>query len=331
MFDVRTHRLTLMNALVTGGAGFIGSHVVEALLDRGDTVLVIDDLSTGSLSNLDACREHERLHIEVGCVEEVPDLASWMSEMDVVFHLAAAVGVRLVIDNRVRTMRTNLHATEAVLECASKFETRVFLASSSEVYGASNEVPFAEGHPLQLGSPDAGRWSYAASKATGEFMSLAYAKERRLPIVIGRLFNTTGPRQTAAYGMVLPTFVRQALEGEAITVFGDGTQTRCFAHVYDVVSAIIQLTDTPEARGEIFNIGSDTEISIGDLALRVRHATRSASEIKFIPYEEVWDDFVDMQRRVPDLTKIRETIGYRPQKGLDDVIASAVEYARRNG
>ena len=317
-----------MNVLVTGGAGFIGSHLVELLLARGDTVFVIDDLSTGDRANLDGCSRSENLHLEIARVEDTSKLAAWMPEVDAVFHLAAAVGVRLVIDNRVRTMRTNLHTTEAVLEHASRSDTRVFLASSSEVYGTSNALPFAEGHPLQLGSPDAGRWGYAASKATGEFLALAYAKERHLPVVIGRLFNTTGPRQAAAYGMVLPTFIRQALAGEPITVFGDGSQTRCFAHVTDIVRAVVALMDVPDAIGQIFNIGSDAEISIEALAHKVKELTGSPSPIQLIPYNQVWDDFEDMQRRVPDLSKIRKTIGYRPTMSLDEVIRSAIEYAR---
>ena len=317
-----------MNVLVTGGAGFIGSHLVELLLARGDTVFVIDDLSTGDLANLDGCSRSENLHLEIARVEDTSKLAAWMPEVDAVFHLAAAVGVRLVIDNRVRTMRTNLHTTEAVLEHASRSDARVFLASSSEVYGTSNALPFAEGHPLQLGSPDAGRWGYAASKATGEFLALAYAKERHLPVVIGRLFNTTGPRQAAAYGMVLPTFIRQALAGEPITVFGDGSQTRCFAHVTDVVRAAVALMDLPDAIGQIFNIGSDTEISMEALANKVKELTGSASPVTFVPYNQVWDDFEDMQRRIPDLSKIRKTIGYRPTMSLDEVIRSAIDYAR---
>lgn len=320
-----------MNALVTGGAGFIGSHLVEALLARGDAVFVIDDLSTGKEANLHGWSGHDNLHLEIGRVEETPALEGWMPEMDLVFHLAAAVGVRLVINNRVRTLYSNLHGTEAVLEYASRSQVPVFLASSSEVYGAADSVPFAEDQSLLLGSPDAGRWGYAASKAMGEFLALACAKERGLPVVIGRLFNTTGPRQTAAYGMVLPTFVHQALSSEPITVFGDGTQTRCFAHVSDVVRAILALMDTPAAQGEIFNIGGDAEISMEALAHRVKALTGSSSEITFLPYTEVWDDFVDMQRRVPDLSKIHNTIGYRPTRGLDEVIMSAIDYARSAG
>lgn len=320
-----------MKVLVTGGAGFIGSHLVEALLDRGDTVFVIDDLSTGNLVNLDACRSKERLHLEIATVEETPVLAPWMHQVDMVFHLAAAVGVRLVMEHRVRTLRTNLHATETVLAHASFAGTPFFLASTSEVYGTSDAVPFAEDQPLQLSSPDAGRWGYAASKAMCEFIALAYGKEQHVPVVIGRLFNTAGPRQTAAYGMVLPTFVHQALQGEPITVFGDGKQTRSFAHVADVVQAILTLMETPEASGEIFNIGNNAEISIGALAHRVKELTGSASELIFLPYDQVYRDFEDMRRRVPDLRKIQKTIGHRPMQGIDDIILSAIAYARTPG
>jgi UDP-glucose 4-epimerase len=317
-----------MNALVTGGAGFIGSHLVEALLDRGDTVFVIDDLSTGDLANLDSCRDHRNLHLNVGRVDGTSVLAERSRDADVVFHFAAAVGVRLVIANRVHTLTANVATTEAVLACASETGVPVFLASSSEVYGASVEVPFTEDQPLRLESPDAGRWGYAASKAMGEFLALAYAREYHLPVVIGRLFNTTGPRQSYVHGMVLPTFVRQALSGEPITVYGDGSQTRCFTHVSDVVGAILELMDTSAAMGEIFNIGDDTEITIDELAHRVKELTGSPSEIAHVPYREVWDDFEDMQRRVPDLHKIRGTIDYRPRSSIDDIIMSIVEHHR---
>jgi UDP-glucose 4-epimerase len=317
-----------MNVLVTGGAGFIGSHLVEALLDRGDAVFVIDDLSTGSLAHLSACRRHPNLHMHVGALGETPVLAEWTHEADAIFHLAAAVGVRFVIENRVHTLQTNVATTEAVLACASEKGVPVFLASSSEVYGASVEPPFDEGQPLRLGSPDAGRWGYAASKAMGEFLALAYAKEHRLPVVIGRLFNTAGPRQTHAHGMVLPTFVRQALQRKPITVYGDGSQTRCFSSVSDVVKAVLALMERDEAMGQIFNIGSEAEISVDALARRVKHLTGSTSEIVYIPYHEVWDDFEDMHRRVPNLNKIKSTIDYHPDGSIDDIILSIIEYQR---
>lgn len=318
-----------MNALVTGGAGFIGSHLVDALLKRGDSVCVIDDLSTGSRDNLVRSSENGRFRLEVGRVEDVSTLEALLQDADVVFHMAAVVGVRLVIKNRVRTMRANLHGTDAVLELAARYGTKVFLASSSEVYGPSDAVPFAEDQPLRLGSPDVGRWGYASSKATGEFLALAYAKEQGLPLVIGRLFNTSGPRQTAEFGMVLPTFVRQALKGEPVTVFGDGAQTRCFAHVDDVVRAILALMDHPNASGEIFNVGHDNEITMGELARKVITLADSTSSVVYVPYEDVWPDFDEMRRRVPDLSKIRSTIDLGPTKGIEEVICSVIEYARR--
>jgi UDP-glucose 4-epimerase len=311
---------------VTGGAGFIGSHLVDALLRSGDRVFVIDDLSTGNLANLAKWKSSDKLRVEIAKVQETPVLASWMLEVDLVLHFAATVGVRRVMENRVGTLRNNLQSTEAVLERACHSRTMVFLASTSEVYGTSDKVPFAERQSVRLSSPDSGRWCYAASKTMCEFMALAYKKEKGLPVVIGRLFNTSGPRQAAAFGMVLPSFVRQALREEPITVYGDGTQTRSFAHVEDVVQAVLDLVGTNEAVGEIFNIGNDREISIGALAHRVKELTGSTSPIVFTPVEKVYNDFVDMRRRVPDLRKIREAIDYHPKKNIDDIIVSVISY-----
>lgn len=318
-----------MNILVTGGAGFIGSHLVDAWLSRGATVFVIDDLSTGSRRNVARWEGDDRVHFAEGRVEDVDVLDAWAERADHIFHMAAAVGVRLVVEQRVHAIETNLEATAAVLRAARRSDASVFVASTSEVYGKSGRLPYQETSPLVIGSPDVGRWSYACSKAMGEFLALAHAAETELPVVIGRLFNTTGPRQRGTYGMVLPTFVRQALRGETITVFGDGEQTRCFAHVADVVGAISTLVETPAAYGEVFNIGNDEEVSILELAERVLAQTGSTSEIERIPYEQVYaQEFEDMRRRIPDLAKLRQTIGYRPQHDLDAIVASVVAFER---
>jgi len=318
-----------MKALITGGAGFIGSHLAEALLARGDTVYVIDDLSTGSIENIQHLKAFDRFHYTVDTVTNAPVLAELVDLCDVVYHLAAAVGVRLVVESPVRTIETNLRGTEVVLAMASKKRKKVFIASTSEVYGKSTDQPFREDGDLVIGPPHKGRWSYACSKAIDEFLGLAYWKERRLPVVIVRFFNTVGPRQTGRYGMVLPTFVRQALAGQPITVFGDGTQSRCFTYVTDVVDAVIKLTDREEAVGQVFNIGGDEEITIAELGRRVKKIAGSASEIVYVPYDEAYEEgFEDMPRRTPDLTRIRQIIGYEPKVGIDQIIERVVEYYR---
>lgn len=318
-----------MDALITGGAGFIGSHLAEALLDRGDTVYVIDDLSTGSIRNIDHLKSHPRFHYTIDKVENVPVTAELVDRADVVFHLAAAVGVRLVVESPVRTIETNLRGTEVVLEQANKKKRPVFFASTSEVYGKRDHQPCCESDDLIIGPTTKGRWSYACSKAMDEFLALAYCRERGLPVVIGRFFNTVGPRQTGRYGMVLPTFVRQALSGRPITVYGDGEQSRCFGYVEDVVGAVIALMETPAAIGDVFNIGNDQEITMNDLAQRVKEATGSPSPIIHIPYEQAYSEgFEDMRRRVPDLTKIGQLIGYKPRIGIDEIINRVVEFER---
>ncbi len=318
-----------MKALITGGAGFIGSHLAEALLARGDTVYVIDDLSTGNITNIAHLKPFDRFHYTIDTVMNGPVLAELVDYADVVYHLAAAVGVRLVVESPVRTIETNLRGTEVVLEMASKKRKKVFIASTSEVYGKSTDQPFREDGDLVIGAPHKGRWSYACSKAIDEFLGLAYWKERKLPVIIVRFFNTVGPRQTGRYGMVLPTFVRQALAGQPITVYGDGTQSRCFTYVRDVVDAVIRLSTKDEAVGQVFNIGGNEEISIAALAERVKAITGSDSEIVYVPYDEAYEaGFEDMPRRVPDISRIHRTIGYSPSLGIDQIIERVVEYYR---
>jgi UDP-glucose 4-epimerase len=312
--------------LLTGGAGFIGSHLAELLLARGDEVYVLDDLSTGSARNVAAFRGDRRFHFHVDTIMNQPLLSELVDGADVVVHLAAAVGVKLIVESPVRTIETNISGTEVVLRAAAKKSKRVLVASTSEVYGKSTELPFQEQQDLVLGASTKGRWSYAASKLIDEFLALAYWKERKLPTTVVRLFNTVGPRQTGQYGMVLPTFVRQALRGAPITVYGSGEQSRCFCHVGDVVRALAQLCESDRTVGEVFNVGSREEISILGLADRVKAITGSKSPIEVIPYERAYEKgFEDMFRRVPSTEKIREAIGWQPahdlSKILDDVTA----------
>jgi UDP-glucose 4-epimerase len=318
-----------MRVLITGGAGFIGSHVAEAYLARGDQVLVLDDLSTGSIDNIRHLKANPRFHYTIESVHHAPTVAELVDQCDVVIHLAAAVGVRLIVESPVRTIETNVHGTEVVLAKANKKKKKVLIASTSEVYGLSDQVPFREDGSLVLGPTTKGRWSYACSKAIDEFLALAYWRERKLPTVLVRLFNTVGPRQTGQYGMVVPTFVKQALTGRPITIHGDGRQSRCFADVSDVVRAIVALMDHPDAVGEVFNIGSDEEVTIRALAERVKDLTESRSEIVTIPYERAYGEgFEDMPRRVPDLAKIGGLIGYRPTKSLEQILQSVIAFFR---
>jgi UDP-glucose 4-epimerase len=319
-----------VKALITGGAGFIGSHLAEELLARGHDAHVLDNLSTGSIENVAHLKGRPGFSYTIDSVTNESLLAELIDQSDVVFHLAAAVGVKLIVEQPVHTIETNVHGTEVVLKHANKKKKLVFIASTSEVYGKSTDVPFREGADLVLGATVRHRWAYACSKAIDEFLALAYWKERKLPVVVVRLFNTVGPRQTGQYGMVLPTFVRQALAGHPITVFGDGTQSRSFTYVADVVDALIKLANEPRAVGEVFNIGNTEEVSISALAERVRVLTASASSIQYIPYDEAYEaGFEDMPRRVPDISKIQALIEYQPRLGLDDIIRTVVEHMRQ--
>lgn len=317
----------VLRVLITGGAGFIGSHLSDAYVARGDEVHIVDDLSTGSIENIAHLKGHPRFQYTIDTVHNQPVLAELVDQCDVVFHLAAAVGVKLIVESPVRTIETNVRGTEVVLAAANKKKKPVLVASTSEVYGLSQEVPFREDGNLVMGATTKGRWSYACSKAIDEFLALAYWREKKLPTTVVRLFNTVGPRQTGQYGMVIPTFVKQALAGRPVTVYGDGNQTRCFGYVGDVVGALVKLMDKREAVGEVFNIGSDEEVSIMELARRVKELTGSNSEIVTVPYAEAYEEgFEDMPRRVPDTTKARTLVGFRPTVNLDDILRSVIEY-----
>jgi len=316
-----------LRILITGGAGFIGSHLSDAYLQRGDEVFVIDDLSTGSIENIRHLKDHPRFHYTIESVHNQPVTAELVDQVDVVIHLAAAVGVKLIVESPVRTIETNVRGTETVLSLANKKKKKVLVASTSEVYGLSAEVPFREDGNLVMGATTKGRWSYACSKAIDEFLALAYWHEKKLPTVVVRLFNTVGPRQTGRYGMVIPTFVKQALSGRPITVYGDGKQSRCFGYVGDVVGALIKLADHPDAVGNVFNIGSNEEITILGLAERVKKLTQSNSEIVFLPYDEAYEEgFEDMPRRVPDISKVNALIGFKPELKLDGILTSVIDY-----
>lgn len=316
-----------MRILITGGAGFIGSHLADAYLQRGDDVLVIDDLSTGTIENIRHLKDNPRFHYTIDSVHNQPVTAELVDQSDVIFHLAAAVGVKLIVESPVRTIETNVRGTEVILALANKKKKRVLIASTSEVYGLSADVPFREDGNLVMGATTKGRWSYACSKAIDEFLALAYWREKKLPTTIVRLFNTVGPRQTGRYGMVIPTFVKQALAGRPITVYGDGKQTRCFGYVGDVVGALIKLMDQSEAVGQVYNIGSNEEISIVKLAEKVRELTNSNSEIVFVPYDEAYEEgFEDMPRRVPDISKINKLVGFRPDMSLEGILESVINF-----
>jgi UDP-glucose 4-epimerase len=319
-----------MRALITGGAGFIGSHVAETMLALGDSVFVLDNLSTGAMENIVHLKGRAGFEYFIDSVENEGLLAELVDRADVIFHFAAAVGVKLIVEEPVRTIETNVHGTEIVLKHANKKKKLVVIASTSEVYGKSEDVPFREDSDLVLGPTPKHRWAYACSKAIDEFLALAYWKERQLPVIVVRFFNTVGPRQTGQYGMVIPNFVRQALAGEPITVFGDGTQSRSFTHVADVVQALLKLVREPRAIGQVINIGNTGEISILKLAERVRELSGSKSTIKLVPYDEAYESgFEDMPRRVPDLSKLTALIGYRPRFTLDDILSQVIEYFRK--
>jgi UDP-glucose 4-epimerase len=319
-----------MRVLITGGAGFVGSHLSEVLLERGDEVFVLDNLSTGSIDNIVHLKNHPKFHYTIDTVTNEPVLAELLDRCDVVVHLAAAVGVKLIVEAPVHTIETNVHGTEVVLKHANKKKKLVVIASTSEVYGKSTDVPFRESADLVLGPTAKHRWAYACSKLIDEFLALAYWKERKLPVIVVRLFNTVGPRQTGQYGMVIPTFVRQALAGKPITVFGDGTQSRSFTYVGDVVSAMVALIDEPRAVGEVFNIGNGREITMTELAGKVKQMTGSGSEIVHIPYDQAYEaGFEDMPRRVPDISKINQLVGYTPTVELDEILTRVIEYFRQ--
>jgi len=314
-----------MKVFITGGAGFIGSHLAERLLDRGDRVLVLDDLSTGSMDNIAHLVGRDGFDYRIGSALEQPLVSECVDRCDVTSHLAAAVGVRLIVERPVHTIETNVRATEVVLNAVAKKQKLTLLASTSEVYGKSAKIPFSEEDDLQLGPTSHSRWAYACSKALDEWLGLAYYREKGVPVILARFFNTVGPRQTGRYGMVLPNFAMQALTGEPITVFGSGEQARCFGHVKDAVEAILRLIATPATVGNVFNVGNDEEVTIRRLAELVREAAGSSSEIRLVPYSEAYaEGFEDMLRRVPDVRRLERTIGFRPRTPLSEIIADVV-------
>lgn len=321
-----------MRFLITGGAGFIGSHLCDELLAQGHSVHVLDDLSTGSIENIAHLRRREDFSLTIETADNDRLVGELVDEADAIYHLAAAVGVELIIESPVRAIETNVHCTEVVLAHAARRERPVFVASTSEVYGKSEDLPFNEAGDMVLGTTANGRWSYACSKAIDEFLALAYWNERKLPTVVGRLFNTVGPRQTGRYGMVIPRLVRQALAEQPLTVYGDGSQQRCFCHVSDVVRALTGLMDEPGAYGQIFNVGNVEEVSILELAQRIVELTGSGSEIRMVPYEQAYESgFEDMPRRIPDTGRIERLIGWRPQRDLNSILADVIEQLRVTG
>jgi UDP-glucose 4-epimerase len=321
-----------MRSLVTGGAGFVGSHLCEVLLSRGERVTLIDDLSTGSVENVRSIRNHPQMRCVFESIMDKRLLCELVDESDVVYHLAASVGVRRIIESPVRTIETNVRGTELVLECAAKKGKRIFVASTSEVYGKNACVPFTEDDDIVLGPSSRSRWSYATSKLLDEFLALAYWQERRVPVIVGRLFNTVGPRQTGRYGMVLPNFVQQALAGMPITVYGSGEQSRCFSYVGDVVEAIVRLTSADAAVGKVVNIGNDEEVTILRLAEIVKEKADSSSPIVFVPYDQAYaPGFEDMQRRVPCLERLSSLTDFRPSTPLDAIVQLVVSAFRTSG
>jgi UDP-glucose 4-epimerase len=319
-----------MKVLLTGGAGFVGSHLAEVLLARGYDVHVLDDLSTGSIENIQHLKGQRGFSYTIDTVMNEGLTAELIDRADIVFHLAAAVGVKLIVEEPVRTIETNVHGTEVVLKHASKKKKLVVIFSTSEVYGKSADVPFREDADLVMGPTSKHRWAYACSKAIDEFLALAYYKEKKQPVIVVRLFNTVGPRQTGRYGMVIPNFVQQALTGAPITVFGDGTQRRAFGYVGDIVDGLVRLIEEPQAIGEVINLGNPEEISILGLAERVKRLTSSTSDIVFIPYDQAYEaGFEDMPRRVPDLTKANRLVGYVPRVGLDEILHKVIDEKRQ--
>ncbi len=318
-----------MRYLVTGGAGFIGSHLSEALLAEGHEVFAIDDLSTGSIENVHPLKSNPRFHLTVDTIFNAPLTAEIIDYADVVIHLAASVGVFQIVESPVRTIETNIRGTESVLNNAAKKKKPVLVASTSEVYGKASKVPFSEDDDCVIGPSSRSRWAYAASKLVDEFLAISYFKEKKLPTVVVRLFNTVGPRQTGRYGMVLPRFVRQALDGGPLTVFGDGKQSRCFADVSDVVGALLKLSREPRAFGQVFNVGCDREITIEALARMVRDRANPKAAIEYVPYDRAYEaGFEDMRRRVPDLRKVAALVGYRPTVGIERIVERVIEHER---
>jgi UDP-glucose 4-epimerase len=318
-----------MRALITGGAGFIGSHLADALLARGDSVILLDNLSTGRLENIEHLRQRDDVEFVLGSILNADLMDDVMSRADTCFHLAAAVGVQLIVDKPLESLATNIRGSEIVFEKAHKHGTKVLVTSTSEIYGKNTSDKLGEEDDRILGSPLKSRWSYSEAKAIEEILAYTYWRQKDLPTVIVRLFNTVGPRQTGHYGMVIPRFVSQAIKGEPITVYGDGQQTRCFCYVGDVVDALLKLADHPEASGRAYNIGGVEEISMDDLARRVIDAAGSTSKIRYVPYDEAYEEgFEDMQRRVPDTTRARELVGFTPQVGLDDILRMVVQDQR---
>jgi UDP-glucose 4-epimerase len=316
-----------MRALITGGCGFIGSHLAEALLAAGDRVTVVDDLSTGRFENIEHLVGRPGFQFAIDSITNETVMDRLVSECDIIYHLAAAVGVELIVNDPIHVIETNIQGCDTVLRIGARYRKKVMLASTSEIYGKGDRVPFQEEDDRVLGPTTRSRWSYACSKAMDEFLALAFAKERALPVVIMRFFNTVGPRQTGRYGMVIPRFVQQALRGEPITVYGDGQQSRCFAFVGDVVRAVIALASESSAVGEIFNIGTMEEITIEDLARRIVQLTDSSSEIVYVPYDEAYEKgFEDMRRRVPDVSKLRERVGWEPSVDLDGILRRVIDY-----
>ena len=316
-----------MRVLITGGAGFIGSHLSERLLEKGDQVDVIDDLSTGNLKNLRKCMGNPRFSFVTDSVLNEKTMYTLVDKADIVYHLAAAVGVKLIVEQPAKTIETNIRGTEVVLDIARKFGKKVFIASTSEVYGKNTSIPFKEDDDRLLGSTTFSRWSYACSKAIDEFLGLAYHRQYGLPVLIVRFFNTVGERQSGQYGMVIPRFVQAALSGSPLVVYGDGSQTRCFGYVQDVIDGVLALSNEPRAWGQVFNVGSQEEISIGALAEKVKDMTGSKSEIQYISYHDVYGSgFDDMLHRKPSLQKIEKLVGYKPKTNLDSTLSRIIEY-----